>query len=205
MKGPPQHDMQNGNASIPPPHSNNYPKYKVLMINQFRNHMSLTHTSSTVEWMHYSCWQRHVNCSDLTDIRIFFPLKWTDFQHFLLEFSNVYYQAWKRSHVSPACAVCCLLVIICFPFLIKGRKNCCKSGHCVTLAISQTRLWWVYVWSGLGSGKRLDWLSCIGAKCNTAQNYLSTPTHVNLAPPSPRPVWYFSLHTRFVIHFFPLL
>lgn len=98
-------------------------------------------------------------------------------------FKGLLSSKWKRFHLSPACAACCLLVIICFPFLIKGRENCCKSGHCVTLAISQTGLWWVYVWSGLGSGKRLDWLSCIGAKCNTAQNHLSTPTHVNLVPP----------------------
>lgn len=78
----------------------------------------------------------------------------------------------------------CLLVISCFPFLMRIKRDCRNSCHCVRLDISQTGLCRVYVWSGLGSGKRLDWISCIGAKCNTAPNHLSTPTHANLVPPT---------------------
>lgn len=86
--------------------------------------------------------------------------------------------------------MCCFLPISTklLPFFKKtnsNKRDFCNSCNHVSLDISQPGLSWVYVWSGLGSGKRLDRVSCIAAKCNTAQKRLSTPTPANLVPPVP--------------------
>lgn len=78
-------------------------------------------------------------------------------------------------------AVCCLLVINCFPFFKLKKKR-------IAIIVATVSVWpsarqdYAEFMSGLVWGVG-NWVSCSGAKCNTAQNQLRTPTHANLVPP----------------------
>lgn len=96
------------------------------------------------------------------------------------------------------CPACCLLVINCFLFISKNQKMpLCHFGHQPDGIMLSLCLVWFGEWEPPG----LTFLCvCQIQHCSEPPQYPNSRY-----PRTPHPLWWFSLHTQFIINYFSLL